>query len=117
MIINWKSDIRKDDGWKKKLVEHPNLMLVDKNENEQQPSSSRYTRRKSYLTSVKTGTLTRKTLFFALFQKKNLREEVFTDMLSSLASLYKDEDTTDMLVVMRTVEHFFSMHTCLVGFY
>ena len=55
--------------------------------------------------------------FIALFQKKNLSEEVFTDMLSSLASLYKDEDTTDMLVVMRTVEHFFSMHKWLVGFY
>ena len=37
-------------------------------------------------------------------------------MLSSLASLYNDEHTTDMLVVMRTDEHVFRMHKCFVGF-
>ena len=34
-----------------------------------------------------------KTGNFALFQKKNVSEEVFTDMFSSLASLYNDKDT------------------------
>ena len=34
-----------------------------------------------------------KTGKFALFQKKNVSEEVFTDMVSSLASLYNDKDT------------------------
>ena len=43
-------------------------------------------------------------------------EEVFADMLSYRASLYNGENTTDMLVVMRTDEHVFQMHKCFVGF-
>ena len=49
MIISYKLDIMREYGEKEKLLEHPNLMLdlleVDKNENEQHPSSSHYSRR------------------------------------------------------------------------
>ena len=122
MIVSCKSDIMKEDGWKKKLVEHPNLMLdlleVDKNENDQQVSStSRYIRRKSYLTSQKTGTLTRKTGFFALFQKKNFSEEVYTDMLFSFYALYNDGDTGDLAVTIGKTEQMIHLHKSFALFY